>query len=144
MFSDNQDGNKVIQQRLTQKQLISRSPVSSIAGNLPGILARWTRLILLVPCYMTCEMTCGDSNDGRPIYLVPYANVPANLTWQHGGKLPSTDNLLAGSGGRSRGIQTHIVSPLEQGTKLVRATLIMFREFNTLELTFCVKFKIML
>ena len=29
-------------------------------------------------------------------------------------------------------------------SKLVRATLIMFREFNTLELTFCVEFIIML
>ena len=28
--------------------------------------------------------------------------------------------------------------------KLVRATLIMFREFNTLELTFCVEFLIIL
>ena len=33
--------------------------------------------------------------------------------------------------------------PLKQ-VELVRATLIMFREFNTLELTFCVEFLIIL
>ena len=51
----------------------------------------------------------------------------------------------------SQGIKLDATKPSEPRTlltavlsELVRATLIMFREFNTLELTFCVEFLIIL